>query len=416
MSMERYRDTILIVSFLTWCVLLTFPILAVVKDEVGVGVGPVPIYQMLGAAQFLAIAALVCRYGDLGGRYDIFQTSIIIITYLSLGLQLHDDPALIAIGIAYTIALLGTILALSLISTMPTDAVAKCLGRAAVVLVAFGISAVMSFGWPQGRHLGPIHPNSFGSAMLVAFIFSQFSGGTLFLLVRIACFVLAASVSSRFAIIGCVLALVVFELASNPFNLKLVLLAVLAAACFVLFNDQIAAIFALDDPDRNLGSGFTGRDERWSSSLEAMADNPFGMGFKRPPLEAWGHNGYLKIFVEFGIVGGGLVIAAVVSIVVRALFEAIAGFREDASLRRAASARAAGLVALTFATFFQPQLFNLGDMHGLSFMLLLFWRGQASARQPLLRLQEAQVDYGPARARFLPSGHQQRFRSPNRSS
>jgi O-antigen ligase len=388
-------------------VLLTFPILAVVKDDVGVGVGPVPLYQMLGAVQFLIVAAMVCRSGDLSTRYDSFQISIIIIIYLSLGLQLHDDPALIAVGIAYTIALMGTIVALSLMSNMPTDAVAKCLGRAAVVLVAFGVSAIITFGWPQGRHLGPIHPNSFGSTMLVAFIFSQFSEGALFLLVRIACFVLAASVSSRSAIIGCVIALLVFELTSNPFNFKLLLLAILAAACFVVFNDQIAAILALDDPDRNLGSGFTGRDERWSSSLEAMEDNPFGMGFKRPPLEAWGHNGYLKIFVEFGIIGGGLIIAAVVSIVLRALFEAIAGFREDTPLRRLESARAAGLVALTFATFFQPQLFNLGDMHGLSFMLLLFWRGRASARQPLLRRREAQIDYGAARAGFSPSGHQQ---------
>lgn len=407
MSIERRRDTILIVSFLTWCVLLTFPILAVVKDEVGVGVGPVPLYQMLGAAQFLTVAAMACRSRGPIGRFDSFQTFIIVIIYLSLGLQLHDDPALIATGIAYTVALIGAIVALALISTLPTDAVAKCLGHAAVVLVAFGMSAIMIFGWPQGRHLGPVHPNFFGSAMLVAFIFSQFSPGTLSSVARIACLVLAASVSSRFAIIGCVIAFVVFELSSNPLNLKLVLLAVLAAACFVLFHDQIVSVFALDDPDRNLGSGFTGRDERWSSSLEAMADNPFGLGFKRPPLEAWGHNGYLKTFVEFGVIGGGLIIAAVVSIVLRALFEAIAGFRDDAALRRIESARAAGLVALTFATFFQPQLFSLGDMHGLSFMLLLFWREQASARRPLVRRREIRIDYGRSRAGFLPSGQQQ---------
>jgi hypothetical protein len=30
------------------------------------------------------------------------------------------------------------------------------------------------------------------------------------------------------------------------------------------------------------------------------------------------------------------------------------------------------LVALAFASFFQPQMFNLGDIHGISVMLLLF--------------------------------------------
>src|SRR6202022_4819355 len=125
-----------------------------------------------------------------------------------------------------------------------------------------------------------------------------------------------------------------------------------------------------------------------------IADNPFGMGFKRPSALAAGHNGYLKILLEFGIIGGGLIIAAVVSIVLRGLFEAIVNFREDSRLRRFASARAGGLVALSFATFFQPQMFNLGDVHGLSFMLLLFSLGRAPARQPGLRRQGAQFTYG----------------------
>lgn len=404
MNASGYRDTILSVSFLLWYALLTFPILTVVGD-VGEGVGPVPLYQMLGAVLFLAAAVVAYRHGRPIGGYDHFQASIIVIIFLSLGLQLHDDGASILIGIAYTIALIGAILSLSLISAMPPDAIAKCLGRTAIALVAFGLLAIAMFGWPEERHLGPVHANAFGSIMLVAFIFSLFGEGALFLCVKIACFVLSASVSSRFAMIGCLLALLVFEVTSNAFNLKLLLAGLLAAVCFVVFNEQVVSILALDDPTRNVGSGFTGRDELWLSSLKAIENNPLGMGFKRPPLDAWGHNGYLKILVEFGVVGGGLIIAAVVSIVIRAMHEATAGFRKGDRLQRIASARAAGLVVLTFATFFQPQLLNLGDVHGISFMLLLFWRGRVSAGQPWLHPRKMRIDNMQVRATLSSTRH-----------
>jgi O-antigen ligase len=176
--------------------------------------------------------------------------------------------------------------------------------------------------------------------------------------------------------------------------------------CYVVFNHQIVDVLALDDPARGVGSGFTGRDEEWAFALQEIADNPFGMGFKRPSAVAAGHNGYLKILLEFGIIGGGLIIAAVLSIVVRALVEAAVGFREDGRLRRLASARAGGLVALTFATFFQPQMFNLGDVHGISFMLLLFRPGRGLAGSMRLRRQAMRFWNRPARAPLSSPGDQ----------
>lgn len=385
MNVEGWRDTILTVSFWTWCVLLSFPMLFTDTTYSG-SQNQVPLYQVFGAAQF-AIVALFFRYSDsIVDRYDPVQLAVLAIIFLSLGLQLHDEPMLIEIGIVYTIALIVAIVSLSLIFTMPPHAVATCLGGAAGVFFAFGISALALFGWPQDRYLGPIHPNLFGSVMLSGFIFSQFCEGAFFLLVRITCFALAAAVSTRFALFGSLIALFFFEITFKPINLKLLVLCVLAAVGLIVFHEQVVAILALDDPARGAGSGFTGRDVDWAEALGAIADDPFGLGFKRPPFDAAGHNGYLKILLEFGIIGGGLIIAAVLSIVVRALVEAVAGFREDGCFRRLASARAGGLVALTFATFFQPQMFNLGDSHGISFMLLLFWPRQALARsRPLGR-------------------------------
>jgi O-antigen ligase len=402
MNVGRHRDTILIVSFLTWCVLLSFPLMTMeYRYE---GDSQVVLFQLLGAAQYLAIAIMLRLSGDLIGRYDYFQISIFAIIFLSLGLQLHDDAVNIAGGIAYTVVLIATMVALSLIYTMPADAVARCLGGAAVVFGAFGVTAVAIFGWPQNRLIGSIHPNFFGTVMLSAFIFSQFREGVLFLVLRIIAFLLAIAVSTRFALIGCLLAFLVFEITYNPFNVKLVLLSVVAAACFLVFHQQIVDVLALDDPARGVGSGFTGRDEEWAIALQEIADNPFGVGFKRQSATAAGHNGYLKILLEFGIIGGGLIIAAAVSIVLRALFEAIAGFREHSRLRRLAAARAGGLVALLFATFFQPQMLNLGDVHGISLMLLLFRPGRSPVRQTRLSSRKMQLWNGPARAPFSSPG------------
>jgi O-antigen ligase len=405
MILDRYRDTILTVSFLTWCVLLSFPMLVMDTTYTGFP-NQVPWYQVIGAAQFAMVALIFRPAGNIIVRYDPLQISILVIIFLSFGLQLHDEPVLIAGGIVYTVALMAAIVALSLIFTMPTPALTRCLGGASAVFFAFGVSALAVFGWPEDRYLGPIHPNLLGSVMLSGFIFSQFREGAFFLLVRITCFALAAIVSTRFALIGSLLALFVFEITIKPFSFKLLALCVLAAVCLIVFNQQIVAILALDDPARGTGSGFTGRDVDWATALNSIADDPFGLGFKRPPFDAAGHNGYLKILLEFGIIGGGLIITAVLSIVVRSLAEAAAGFREDSELRRIASARAGGLVALIFATFFQPQMFNLGDVHGISFMLLLFRPGRGSAGSMRLRRQETPFWNRPARTPLSSPGDQ----------
>jgi hypothetical protein len=76
--------------------------------------------------------------------------------------------------------------------------------------------------------------------------------------------------------------------------------------------------------------------------------------------------------LEFGIPGGALIVVSLVGILTLAIRDALAVSDRDDRFRRVMSARAAGLAALTFASFFQPQLFNLGDVHGISFILLLF--------------------------------------------
>jgi O-antigen ligase len=259
------------------------------------------------------------------------------------------------------------------------------MGGAALLFLGFGVLAIALFGWPKDRYVGEIHPNFMGSILLSGFIFSQFCKGMPMLLVKGACLVLAVVISSRFAVLGCMLAFFVFEATFKPVSLKVVFLVGLAALCLAVFPQQVAGIFALDDPTRGVGSGFTGRDDEWRLAFDNIANDPFGAGFKRTFADeegrGIGHNGYIKVFLEFGILGGALINLAVVGIVLRALFDATVFFRRDASRRRLVCARAAGLAALAFASVFQPQIFNLGDVHGISFMLLLFVPGLPRVRQ-----------------------------------
>jgi O-antigen ligase len=370
MSTDGSREFILTTSFLAWSILLTFPLMTAAAALQANN--DVIFFQLLGGAQYLTLAIAFCIPRDLIGRYHFPQYAIICLIYLSIILQLHDDPVQIAVGSSYTLLLIVTIVAVSLLFTLPIDALARCLGATAVVYVAFGLTAVALFGWPEDRHLGPIHPNIVGSVMLCAFIFSQFREGALFVLLRVVSVVLAASVSSRFAMIGCLLALVVFELSYNPISVKVLLFPVIAAFALLFTNQEVSSLLALDDPDRNVSSGFTGRGDDWNSALALIGQNPFGMGFKRPPFDNAGHNGYLKSLLEFGIIGGCLLFTAILTIVARSVLDALNTSSSDPIAKRVAAARAGGLVALAFATFFQPQLFNLGDVHAISFMLLLF--------------------------------------------
>jgi hypothetical protein len=288
------------------------------------------------------------------GRLGFAQIAILMIFFLSLALQLHDEESRTMMGILYTCIFLATALALSVLWTLAPDDLETCMTGAAVILCFFGIAAIAVLGMPQGRSIGNIQPNLFATPLLAGFIFSQFRPGLIGVAVRILCFAMVALVSSRFALLGCIAAFVLHELTLRPSSLG-------------KFPLLIAALVAGD-----LSSGFSGRDAYWEGSLAAITEHPFGIGFKRTIGDESGHNGYLKTFLEFGIIGGGLIIFCVGCILVMAGIEAAGRSGKDRRQHRFACARFGGLVALAFGALFQPQLFNLGDAFGISFLFLLF--------------------------------------------
>jgi hypothetical protein len=376
---DRIRTMAASASFWAWCALLSFPMIGTTQDLVEIvhvygSSGTVFLCQIAGLALFLLIMGLT-HFGRIIptiSRLGPPQIAILVIIYLSLLLQLHDGEAATLMGIGYTCLLLVTALMLSVLWTLTPADLARCMSVASAILCMFGISAIAILGLPVGRSVGDIHPNLFATPLLTAFILSQFRAGIIGVAVRILCLSMVALVSSRFALIGCASALVAFELtfkALSPRTLSLLIVALIAG---LAFGPQIASILALDDPTRDLSSGISGRDAYWDAAIAAIVNDPFGIGFKRTLVEESGHNGYLKMLVEFGIVGGGLIIFSIGCVVVMAGIDAVRSSGKTLQEHRSACARFGGLAAWSFGAFFQPQLFNFGDAIGVTFLFLLF--------------------------------------------
>lgn len=376
---HRVRMLALSVAFWTWCALLSFPMIGLDMDLAEFSStftlsATALLIHTSGLALFLAATffAYAGRILDTIGRLRAPQLAILAILYLSMALQLHDNEFRTLVGILYTCIFLVAAVMLSVLWSMAAADLERCLTGAAVILCSFGVAALAILGMPDGRSIGSIQPNLFATPLLAGFILSQFRPGMLGIAIRILCVSMAAMVSSRFVVVGCVLAFAIFQLTFKPPSWRQLVLLVLALAAGVLFSSQIAQILALDDPDRGLSSGVSGRDELWQGALATIAEYPLGLGFKRTIGAEGGHNGYLKILLEFGIVGGGLIIFFLACILVTACGEALLYRGKDRHEHRFACARLAGLVALACGAFFQPQLFNLGDAFGISLLLLLF--------------------------------------------
>ena len=365
-------------AFWAWCALLSYPMIG----------DSYTTCQAIGLTLFLAIMSLTyfARFGSTLASMNLAQIAIFLIIYLSLFLQLHDDELGTLSGILYTSLLPVTAVTVSVLWTLEPADFERCMTVASVVLCLFGISAIAILGWPETRDIGGIiQPNLFAAPLLAGFVFSQFRPGLIGIIVRILCFGMVALVSSRFALIGCITAIVLHEMTFNPLSPAKIPVLVITLVAAIVFWPQIASIMAFDDSTRGLASGFSGRDERWHLALDTIADHPLGIGFKRTIGDEAGHNGYLKIIVEFGIPCGGLLIFLLAYCLVVAGIDAARRAGKSRQQHRFECARFGGLGALFFGAFFQPQMFSLGDTFAVSVLLLLFKPGTKSipVREPM---------------------------------
>lgn len=78
----------------------------------------------------------------------------------------------------------------------------------------------------------------------------------------------------------------------------------------ISFSDILLKhVFAINDPRRGLGSGFTGRDQAWSEAIDVWLSAPIlGVGFRKHEelmvvTRLSSHNAYLAMLADTGIVG-----------------------------------------------------------------------------------------------------------------
>jgi O-antigen ligase/polysaccharide polymerase Wzy-like membrane protein len=369
------KNVLLTLSFWTWLGFVSFGMIVAYRGLL-VDDPETPSmfkYQITGWTLFAISALLLYPTGfvNVWRRLNIAQSAIVVVIICSTVLQFQGDSVDIATGLTYVLVLICTALMLPLIWTFPLETTQRALAGSALVLVGAQLSSIIVLGWPHDRYVGMIHPNLLGTIILPAFILAQFGAGKLMILVKVISVLVAASVSSRYCLFGSVIAFLVFQLTFNRFRAKTIALLLAAACILVLLAQQYADVLALNDPARGLGSGFTGREDQWTSAFDWLTNNPLGAGYKRSELSFAGHNGFIKLFVEFGVLGGAILTGAVLLLagwaVVTAYF-----FSGDPVSRRLSSARAAGLVALAFAAFFQPQVLNIGDAMGITIILLAF--------------------------------------------
>jgi O-antigen ligase len=176
-----------------------------------------------------------------------------------------------------------------------------------------------------GGDIGGVNRNTTGTAGLAALTCAMFSP---YRLVRWTALVLAlffaVVVSSRGSIVAMTSFVAVYFVLYFGITRGLIVAAsgAVSAVVAIMLSPKlqelvIEKIFHVHDQARGIGSGFTGRWDMWALGLDAFTRRPvFGWGFRAASLSGSNdiggvHSGWIKVFVEAGIVGGAVLVAAI---------------------------------------------------------------------------------------------------------
>ncbi|MBW6417905.1 O-antigen ligase [Celeribacter sp. PS-C1] len=263
-----------------------------------------------------------------------------------------------------------------------SERVRKSFVYSSLMLCAFIVAAYVLKGPPVDRWLGGIHPNVFAAACVAMVALSFFGPRWWSDLALAIALVSALGVSSRYAIVTCILLYVLLW----SFNFRQIgplrLFALMALPCILVFdllfnqaNSILGDALKLYDSSRGISSGLSGRDGHWSYFLPQFTERPLiGYGFRNRGAYYGAHNGFLDVFLQMGLLGG-------VSFFLFVLLR----FKE---LWREAQSSAPGamkgrlfsiLTALVIGAQLQPQFINFGDPFGIMVMICLFSRRRLEA-------------------------------------
>jgi O-antigen ligase len=235
----------------------------------------------------------------------------------------------------FAVATWGTALMLWLFWESNYRVLQRCLVFACWLQFAWWLVLLKKHGQPFGfgYGIGDINRNVTGTAVLAAMICGLFAVNRYLRWAAVAAAVVfIVLVTSR----GSMVALATFAIVYYALNFgvpKLVAhgsIAGVAALLVILIVPRLhylvfEKVFQVHDAGRGIGSGFTGRTEMWQQGLAAFWKNPvLGYGFRCTSYAGSGdyggvHSAFIKVFVEAGMIGGFLIIGAMVVETIRRL-------------------------------------------------------------------------------------------------
>lgn len=235
----------------------------------------------------------------------------------------------------------------------------------------FLLLLIVAYGFPSGRSIGGTHSNMNGAVAAIGLLACVIARGRMNVLEFVFAFTICMLVQSRGAII-LVAGFASFWFVLSAFarteleqgttrRFALVIVALLGFLAIFggVVTDTLFPLldntFALTDVRRGLGSGFTGRVELWGPAISYGVDHPFsGQPYWYQGFEAIGHNGYISVIYQYGIVPAVLIF---ILMALRVFMLVVAAIRrpEDTVLR----AVVAFILAASVYSIFEFWMLNL---------------------------------------------------------
>ncbi|MFB1490694.1 MULTISPECIES: O-antigen ligase family protein [unclassified Thiocapsa] len=298
-------------------------------------------------------------------KYSTPNILLFILSFFLIGLGiLQNSPS----GVAYAI-----LLCLTLILTLYINhSLSNSFYFSISVLLACSLLVfLIYYGFPNNRWIGGIHPNHTGAfCVSTAYFAARSRNRYRWLLYAIAAF-FAIVVSSRYAIIAIFIIGIFDYFTLIKLSLSRLFMTVFLAFIGFIFvvtvSDYILIdVLRLDDPNRGLGSGMTGRTDMMGNFWGQFVKHPLiGYGFRNRDEYITTHNGFLNFALENGFFATCILAAVVYS----GIYRSIRNFRTSRDSLQLM--RFGFWSAWLTAGFFQPQIVNFGDAFALFTFFLL---------------------------------------------
>jgi O-antigen ligase len=243
-----------------------------------------------------------------------------------------------------------------------------------VMNLVYVVLAFALYGAPQNRWIGGIHPNLFSQASIImSFSALMILKGWKRAAIVLLSLGIAISVDSRYAVVS--VSMMCFGLILLEANLRLKLLSLISgvvALATSIFTGFFAVIFSIDDAERGLSSGISGRSLSWEDFLPQLSERPFlGYGFRNSAELTTTHNGFLQFMLENGLIISALFFSALLGILVSNVFSVWRSLPDHTFQAHEGRVVLVTIVMIFFAANLQPQLVNFGDQFGPLTLLVL---------------------------------------------